>query len=144
MASQDARLSKFEANFKQQQGEMTDKIDTVLKAINDRITGALLSDTVKNMKLNVNSISLVLNLQKDKLQTIIDIGTPKPTEPEKALEDEFKDLHVNLPVLEVLAHAPMYNAILDKYVESLKLGKNESAFIQGKMPEKIKDPGLFT
>ncbi|GJV54949.1 MAK10-like protein [Tanacetum coccineum] len=107
MASQDARLSKFEANFKQQQGEMTDKIDIVLKAINDRITGALLSDTVKNMKLNVNSTSLVLNLQKDKLQTVIDIGTPKPTEPEKALEDEFKDLHVNLPVLEVLAHAPI-------------------------------------
>ncbi|GKD45782.1 hypothetical protein Tco_1270427 [Tanacetum coccineum] len=59
MASQDARLSKFEADFKQQQGEMTSKIDTVLKAINDRITGALPSDTVKNPKLNVNSTSLV-------------------------------------------------------------------------------------
>ncbi|GKC84734.1 hypothetical protein Tco_1140451 [Tanacetum coccineum] len=33
MASQDARLSKFEADFKQQQSEMTNKIDTVLKAI---------------------------------------------------------------------------------------------------------------
>ncbi|GJZ88032.1 hypothetical protein Tco_0659814 [Tanacetum coccineum] len=32
MASQDARLSKFEADFKQQQSEMTNKIDTVLKA----------------------------------------------------------------------------------------------------------------
>ncbi|GKB93817.1 hypothetical protein Tco_0979954 [Tanacetum coccineum] len=38
MASQDARLSKFEADFKQQQGEMTNKIDTFLKAINDRMT----------------------------------------------------------------------------------------------------------
>ncbi|GKB75902.1 hypothetical protein Tco_0942797 [Tanacetum coccineum] len=35
MASQDARLSKFEANFKQQQSEMTNKIDIVLKAIID-------------------------------------------------------------------------------------------------------------
>ncbi|GKA66156.1 MAK10-like protein [Tanacetum coccineum] len=35
MASQDARLSKFEADFKQQQSEMTNKIDTVLKAITD-------------------------------------------------------------------------------------------------------------
>ncbi|GJW85692.1 hypothetical protein Tco_0158837 [Tanacetum coccineum] len=35
MASQDARLSKFEADFKQQQSEMTNKIDTFLKAIND-------------------------------------------------------------------------------------------------------------
>ncbi|GKD91216.1 hypothetical protein Tco_1366723 [Tanacetum coccineum] len=61
MASQDARLSKFEADFKQQQSEMTNKINTVLKAITDRITGALPSDMVKNSKLNVNSTSLVLS-----------------------------------------------------------------------------------
>ncbi|GKC21754.1 MAK10-like protein [Tanacetum coccineum] len=48
MASQDARLSKFEADFKQQQSRMTNKIDTVLKAITDRI-------------LNVNSTSPVLS-----------------------------------------------------------------------------------
>nr|GEW54685.1 hypothetical protein [Tanacetum cinerariifolium] len=54
MASQDARLSKFEADFKHQQSEMTNKIDTFLKAINDRMTGALPSDTVKNPKMNVN------------------------------------------------------------------------------------------
>ncbi|GKF55840.1 hypothetical protein Tco_0166180, partial [Tanacetum coccineum] len=48
MASQDARLSKFEADFKQQQSEMTNKIDMMLKAITDRIAGALPSDTVKN------------------------------------------------------------------------------------------------
>ncbi|GJV36419.1 hypothetical protein Tco_1408896 [Tanacetum coccineum] len=73
-----------------------------------------------------------------------EIGTPKPKEPKRTLEDEFKDLHLNLPVLEVLTHALMYNAILDKYVESLELGKNRSAFIRGKMPEKMKDPRLFT
>ncbi|GJT74822.1 hypothetical protein Tco_1041547 [Tanacetum coccineum] len=171
----DARLSKFEADFKQQKREMTNKINTFLKAINDRMTGALPSDTVKNLKLNVNSTSLVLsarsypkedpqcssrplnsinaikmcskeanNSQKDQLQTVIEIGTSKPKEPENTLEDEFKYLHLNLPVLEVLAHAPIYNAILDKYVESLELGKNGSAFIQGKMPEKMKDPRLFT
>ncbi|GKE37676.1 hypothetical protein Tco_1461081 [Tanacetum coccineum] len=61
MASQDARLSKFEADFKLQQSEMTNKIDTVLKAITNRITGALPSDTVKNPKLNFNSTSLVLS-----------------------------------------------------------------------------------
>ncbi|GKD04569.1 hypothetical protein Tco_1179543 [Tanacetum coccineum] len=61
MASQDARLSRFEADFKKQQGEVTNKIDTVLKAITDRITGSLPSDTVKNSKLNVNSTSLVLS-----------------------------------------------------------------------------------
>ncbi|GJR74342.1 hypothetical protein Tco_0086707 [Tanacetum coccineum] len=41
MASQDAKLSIFEADFKQQQSEMTNKIDTALKAITDRIAGTL-------------------------------------------------------------------------------------------------------
>ncbi|GJV11035.1 MAK10-like protein [Tanacetum coccineum] len=58
MASQDARLFTFEADLKQQQSEMTNKIDTVLKVITDRIAGALPSDTVKNPKL---STSLVLS-----------------------------------------------------------------------------------
>ncbi|GKD57692.1 MAK10-like protein, partial [Tanacetum coccineum] len=62
----------------------------------------------------------------------------------QTLEDEFKDSHLNLPVLEVPALALMNNAILDKYVESLELGKNGSAFIQGEMPKKLEDPGLFT
>nr|GEU50386.1 hypothetical protein [Tanacetum cinerariifolium] len=153
---------------------MTDKIDTVLKAINDEIMEALPSDMVKNPKLNVNSTSLVLsahsypmedpqrschpfnsinaiktcssqasNLQKDQLQMVNKIRISKPKEPAKDFKDEFKDLNLNLPVLEVLAHALMYNAILDKYVESLELGKNRSAFIQGKMPDKMKDTGLF-
>nr|GEW70906.1 protein kinase-like domain, concanavalin A-like lectin/glucanase domain protein [Tanacetum cinerariifolium] len=52
MASQDARLSMFEANFKQQQSEMTNKINIMLKAIIDRIAGILPSDTVKNPKLS--------------------------------------------------------------------------------------------
>ncbi|GJS81770.1 hypothetical protein Tco_0748311 [Tanacetum coccineum] len=56
MASQDARLSKFEADFKQQHSEMTNKIDTVLKAIIDRIVGALPSDTVMNLKLNTSPV----------------------------------------------------------------------------------------
>ncbi|GJX44912.1 MAK10-like protein [Tanacetum coccineum] len=66
MTSQDARLSKFEADFKQQQSEMTNKIDTVLKAITDRITRILLSDTVKNPKLNVISTPLVLSAPTNK------------------------------------------------------------------------------
>ncbi|GKD01978.1 hypothetical protein Tco_1172252, partial [Tanacetum coccineum] len=144
---------------------MTNKIDTFLKAINDRMMGALPSDTVNNPKLNVNSTSLVLSarsypmedpkssshsfnsinaiktcpkqtndFQKDqskvKTLTVNETGIPKSKEPEQTLEDKFKDLHLNLPVLEVLAHAPIYDAILDKYVESLELGKNGSAFIQ--------------
>nr|GEX62969.1 hypothetical protein [Tanacetum cinerariifolium] len=59
MASQDARLSKFEADFKQQQSEITNKIETVLKAITDQMAGALPSDMVTNPKLSVNSTTPV-------------------------------------------------------------------------------------
>ncbi|GJV43501.1 MAK10-like protein [Tanacetum coccineum] len=82
--------------------------------------------------------------QRDQLQTVKETGTRQSEEPEQTIEDEFEDLHLNLLVLKVLAHAPIYNAIVDKYVESLELEKNGSAFIQGEMPAKIKDPGLFT
>ncbi|GKD17861.1 hypothetical protein Tco_1207019 [Tanacetum coccineum] len=74
----------------------------------------------------------------------LEIERQQPEEPEPTLEDEFQDLHLNLPVLEVLAHAPIYNVILDKYMESLELGKNGSAFVQGEIPVKMEDPGLFT
>ncbi|GKB18852.1 hypothetical protein Tco_0852775 [Tanacetum coccineum] len=117
MASQDTQLSKFEVDFKQQQSEMANKIDTFLKAIKDRMMGALPSDTVKNPKFNVNSTSLVSSARS------------------YPMEDP--------QILRVLAHAPMYNAFLDKYVESLELGKNGSTFIQSEMPQKMKDPGLF-
>ncbi|GJV99003.1 retrovirus-related pol polyprotein from transposon TNT 1-94, partial [Tanacetum coccineum] len=115
-----SRMSMFEADFKGQQGEMTSKIDIVLKVITDQVAGTLPSDTVKNLKLGTH------------------------LEPEPTLEDEFKDLHLNLLVLKVLAHAPIYNAILDKYVESLELGKNGSAFVQGETPAKMGDLRLFT
>ncbi|GJW65344.1 hypothetical protein Tco_0117228 [Tanacetum coccineum] len=172
MASQDTRLSKFEADFKQQQSEMTNKIDTVLKAITDRIARALPSDTVTNPKL---STSLVLSTrsypkidpqcsshpftsinaikahskeanisQTSLLRPGMEIEAQQSEEPEPTLEDELQDLHLNLPVLEVLAHASIYSAILDKYVESLELGKNGSAFVQGEVPTKMEDPGLFT
>ncbi|GKD77985.1 hypothetical protein Tco_1340606 [Tanacetum coccineum] len=58
MASQDARLSKFKADFKQQQSEMTNKIDTVLKAIIDRIAGTLPSDTPKESQVNGPDVDL--------------------------------------------------------------------------------------
>ncbi|GJV19093.1 MAK10-like protein [Tanacetum coccineum] len=172
MASQDARLSKFEADFKQQQSEMTNKIDTVLKAITDQLTGALPSDTVKNPKLGTHPVSSAHSYQTIDLQCSshpsnsinaikahfikaaipqtslqrpgIETEPPYPEEPKPTLEDEFQDLHLNLPVLEVLAHALIYNAIVDKYVKSLELGKNRSAFVQGETPAKMGDPGLFT
>nr|GEV87715.1 ribonuclease H-like domain-containing protein [Tanacetum cinerariifolium] len=53
MASQDVRLSKFKSDFKQQHNEMTNKIDTVLKATTDRLAD---SDMVKNPKLSISPV----------------------------------------------------------------------------------------
>ncbi|GJX70918.1 hypothetical protein Tco_0308089 [Tanacetum coccineum] len=61
MASQDARLSKFKADFKQQQSKITNKINAVLKVITDRLAGALPNDTVKNPKLSINSTTSFLS-----------------------------------------------------------------------------------
>ncbi|GJV44718.1 reverse transcriptase domain-containing protein [Tanacetum coccineum] len=120
------------------------------------MAGPLPSDTVKNLKLNINTTSSVLSIRSyptidpqcsshpstsinvvktcskkeashshtSLLQTGMGIGTEQTEEPESTLEDEFQDLHLNLPVLEVLAHTLIYNAMLDKYVDSLELGKN--------------------
>ncbi|GJS38005.1 hypothetical protein Tco_0536387 [Tanacetum coccineum] len=97
MASQDARLSKFEASFKQQQSEMTNKIDTILKAITDWIVGALPNDTVKNPKLNVNSTTLVLSSRSypmegpqcsSQIHSSINAVTICPKQPNKPQNDE--------------------------------------------------------
>ncbi|GJT17488.1 hypothetical protein Tco_0876194 [Tanacetum coccineum] len=145
--ARDARLSKFEADFKRQQGEMTNKIDIVLKVITDRIAGTLPSNAVKNPKLGTTPVlsarsyptidpqclsrpSNSINAIKAHFKEATFPKPSQPEEPEPTFKDEFQDLHLNLPVLEVLAHAPIYNAILDKYVESLELGKNRSTFVQ--------------
>ncbi|GJW87457.1 hypothetical protein Tco_0162797, partial [Tanacetum coccineum] len=80
------------------------------------------------------------SLQQPKVET----EPPHIEEPKPTIKDEFQDLNLNLPVLEVLAHTLIHNAILDKYVESLELGKNGSTFVQGETPTKMGDPGLFT
>ncbi|GJS38872.1 hypothetical protein Tco_0563915 [Tanacetum coccineum] len=101
----------------------------------DEAGGALPSDTIKNPKL---STSPVLSAR-----SYLTIDPQCSSHPSTSI-NAIKDLHLNLSVLEVLAHAPIYNAILDKYVESLELGKNGSAFVQGEIQAKMEDPGLFT
>ncbi|GJR28468.1 hypothetical protein Tco_1104700 [Tanacetum coccineum] len=164
----DARLSKFEADFKQQQSEITNKIDIVLKAITDRTGGTQPIDTIKNPKLTAtlvlsarsyptinpqcssqpsNSINAIKAHFKEATisqtslrQPEIEPKPPQPEEPEPTLKDEFQDLHLNQPVFEVLAHTSIYNAILDKYVESLELGKTDQHLSKEKYLQKWKTP----
>ncbi|GJT16156.1 MAK10-like protein [Tanacetum coccineum] len=92
------------------------------EAVTDHIAGALPSDTVKSPKLSTSPVFL--------LRPRVEIKTQQPKEPEPTLKDEFEDLHLNLSVLEVLAHASIYYTILDKYVEILELDKNRSVFVR--------------
>ncbi|GJU63080.1 hypothetical protein Tco_1244915 [Tanacetum coccineum] len=94
MASQDARLSRFEADFKQQQSEMTNKIDTVLKAITDRMAGALPSDTIKNPKLGTHPVSSARSYPttdpqcSTQIHSSINTITIHPKQPKKSQVDE--------------------------------------------------------
>ncbi|GKB03621.1 hypothetical protein Tco_0831764 [Tanacetum coccineum] len=94
MASQDARLSKFEADFKRQQGEMTNKIDIVLKAITDQIAGTLPSDTVKNPKLGTHPVSSACSYLTQDLQSSTHIHSSinaimiHPMQPEESQVNE--------------------------------------------------------
>ncbi|GJR58958.1 hypothetical protein Tco_1501120 [Tanacetum coccineum] len=112
MASQDARLSKFEADFKLQQSEMTNKIDTVLKAITDRIARALPSDTIKNSKLSTYPVLSARSYPTEDPQcstivhgsiNAIAVCPKRPNEPQndEPEEEEEKDnpenIHVNPP-----------------------------------------------
>ncbi|GKE62704.1 hypothetical protein Tco_1513071, partial [Tanacetum coccineum] len=81
MASQHTRLSKFEADFKQQQSEMTNKIDTVLKAITDRIAGALPSNMI-------NAITIHSEKQSDSYDK-------KAKENKEEEKNNLENIHVN-------------------------------------------------
>ncbi|GJW78449.1 MAK10-like protein [Tanacetum coccineum] len=89
MASKDAKISRFEGDFKQYQSEVTNKLDIFLKAFNDQMTGVLPSDTVKNPKLNTNLTSLGDSKPFD---TLADLGSCVNLLPLKL----FKELKVGL------------------------------------------------
>ncbi|GJX56378.1 MAK10-like protein [Tanacetum coccineum] len=109
ITSQDARLSKFEDNFKQQQSEMTNKIDTVLKVITDRIAGALPSDTVS---CPVNIIPLYLFKK-------LNIGLLEETDHIFGLADGTKFYPVGI-VKDVEVHIGKLKLLNDFYVIDMK------------------------
>nr|GEU76292.1 hypothetical protein [Tanacetum cinerariifolium] len=87
----DARLPKFKADFKQQHNEMDNKINTVLKAITDRIVGTLPSNMVKNLK---PSTSLVLSARS--YPTIDPRFSSHPSTSINAIKAHSKELNIRL------------------------------------------------
>ncbi|GJX16499.1 MAK10-like protein [Tanacetum coccineum] len=89
---------------------------------------------------------------EDPEQAFVEYASSRTNEAGEGLVSEFMSsqdarlskFEADFKRQQVLAHAPIYNAILDKYVESLELGKNVSAFVQCEVHVKMEDPGLFT
>nr|GEU30216.1 MAK10-like protein [Tanacetum cinerariifolium] len=130
MASQDPRLSKFEADFKQQQSEMTNKTDTMLKSIIDRIARALPSDMVKNPKLSASSV-----LSACSYQTIDPQCSSYPSTSINAIKAYSKEANIS--------QASLLQTGMGIKPE-LRTRKNGSAFVQRELPVKMEDPRLFT
>ncbi|GKB50860.1 MAK10-like protein [Tanacetum coccineum] len=123
MASQDARLSKFEADFKQHQSKMTNKIDTVLKAIIDRIAGALPSDMVKNPKLSTSpvlSARSCVNIIPLYLFKKLNIRLLEETDHIFGLADGTKSYPVRI-VKDVEVHIGKLKLLNDFYVIHMKM-----------------------
>ncbi|GJT91994.1 hypothetical protein Tco_1080839 [Tanacetum coccineum] len=83
--------------------------------IKKKVRGFPEQKTVKGLKTagyRVTTAGSRLLLLTNLLQTRMGIGTEQTEGPKSTLEEEFQDLHLNLPVLEALAHTPIYNVIL--------------------------------
>ncbi|GKF51665.1 hypothetical protein Tco_0148132 [Tanacetum coccineum] len=86
---------------------MTNKIDIVLKAITDRITGTLPSDTVKNLKLSTYPTEdPQCSTQTHGSINAITIHTEQQStsynnreKENKEEEDDLKNIHINPPIL---------------------------------------------
>ncbi|KAK4410207.1 hypothetical protein Sango_0093700 [Sesamum angolense] len=77
----------------------------------------------------------------------------KEEEHEKEILDTFKKVEINIPLLDAIKQIPKYAKFLKelctnkrklKDKERIIFGKNVSVVINRKLPEKCKDPGMFT
>nr|GEX29816.1 hypothetical protein [Tanacetum cinerariifolium] len=130
--ARDARLSKFEADFKQQQCEMTNKIDIVLKANTDRIAGTPPSDIVKNPKLGTHPVLSARSYPIIDPQCSSHLSTSI-----NVIKAHFNDAIIEPQQTEEPNQPLMTNL-------RICILTCRSAFIQGETPAKIRDPGLFT
>nr|GEU32765.1 ribonuclease H-like domain-containing protein [Tanacetum cinerariifolium] len=114
MASQDARLSKFEADFKQHQSEMTNKINTVLKAITDRIAGTLPSDTVKNSKLGAIPVLSTGQEEKGNIGNINSNPRSQPNPLASIAMEQVRKLNLMLESLELVPQSSNMKFVCSK------------------------------
>ncbi|GJZ74767.1 hypothetical protein Tco_0639232 [Tanacetum coccineum] len=139
MASQDARLSKFEANFKQQQSKMTNKIETFLKAVNDQITGALPSERDPNdhpkSKVQSTLSRCVPSNRINLVMTNLKVTVERKTTEEEGKEEkgDLENINTNPPSPPDLYISFVTKKVFKKYDDPLEeeLGEDENTVTGG-------------
>ena len=89
MASQEARIAKFESEFNQQQAKMTNKIDNLLNALSNQVLTTPKKDT-----RNTNSGTQVKDPSSSKHVHFVNVVTIKPIDKDRE-EDDVDKLVVN-------------------------------------------------
>ena len=89
MASQEARIAKFESEFNQQQAEMTNKIDNLLKALNNQVLTTPKKDT-----RDTSSGTQIKDPSSSKHVHFVNVVTIKPVDNNKEESDtgEIKEV----------------------------------------------------
>nr|XP_027122274.1 uncharacterized protein LOC113739242 [Coffea arabica] len=105
--------------------------------------------------------------EKEKVRTpppipkTFDINAPFPDrfaktkkeESEKEILDTFRNVEINISLLEAIKQLPKYAMLLKglctnrnklNLQDKVRVGENVSAVLQRKLPQKCKDPGMFT
>ncbi|XP_026459867.1 uncharacterized protein LOC113360585 [Papaver somniferum] len=91
---------------------------------------------------NVTSPPFLSRFAKSKKETLY-----------KEIYEIFKNIQVNIPLLEAIRQVPRYAKFLKELCtnkhklvgnEVMYVGENASAYLQKKLPPKLKDPGSFT
>ncbi|XP_071901044.1 uncharacterized protein [Coffea arabica] len=84
---------------------------------------------------------------------LIQLAKAKKEESEKDILDTFRKVEINIPLLEAIRQLPKYAKLLKglctnrnklNLQDKVRVGENVSTVLQRKLPQKCKDPGMFT
>ncbi|XP_019248465.1 PREDICTED: uncharacterized protein LOC109227722 [Nicotiana attenuata] len=167
MAEQQALSKKFMAEQQAKAATMRNlerQMGQLVSAQNTRPAGALPSDTEANPKASLNDVSLRNGRQLEEVQskkrkhvTVNERPTTIESTSEKSKESEKPAgearVQINIPLVDILQEVPKYAKYIKDIVankkkltefETVALTEECSSRIQGKLPQKLKDPGSFT
>ena len=94
MASQEARIARFEADFKQQQSEMTNKLDNLLKALNNQVLSPPHKDARTNSEPPVKDPSSSKQVHFVNVVTIKPINRSDDSKPKDDVKEDKVDKEI--------------------------------------------------